>query len=630
MSKDVRFAVISVEMGGAPCRVVVVVLGDSHAGKTALVNALTTGTLCDPSQSFSPTVGAESSIAHLVYHGRTVELVLWDCSGAERFAPPLGTSTVEAHVCCLVADLTDRASLSRLAQWRDEFAQASPFLSAPAFVVVGTKADVADLCDGRREVSRSDLEFFAAAEAGSRSSDSEKTDFWWPRQAAGTATPVPPVFEVSSASQASRDTAIAELKEQLVFRGLVTQAASVVIQSRIDELTAGSVTTRMAYNTLLRQLKESAVTVALHGPAAPPLSLFNDVGRVGVLSVPKDDVRPWNMMLWHSAFVGTSQTPEIFRLMRAVVLLIDLSETTTKDSAVRLLQEDYLRQANLRDPGSIVWVVMGVSGEHKAPAASERLSLYCKRLHLPYMEAPWLCSEAMVAEMWAALCRAIQEEYVGILMRRTDDQLQVAATSCPNGACSWVGRAVDVEQHLTTCPKQVVQCRWDRCTHVSFRDQRETHEKFCVLRPATCHFCEQAYSGTLVDHLTQCLKRDEFERSHVACPMADYGCPTTHVPRGELRGHLGHDVPSHLELLCAATTNLRRLLMEQERRHMQSVDALRCEHQKVVADLTLRLEDTQAVARRQHDSIVEMGLEFKLVWEELQQLRRGLNASGAA
>lgn len=430
-------------MSGAPCRVVVVVLGDSHTGKTALIRALTTGRLCDPSQPFTPTVGADFLTTQVVYHGRSVELVLWDYGGSERFVPPLGVPSVEAHVCCLVADLTDKSSLGRLTQWRDEFAQASKSLAAPAFVVAGTKADAADLCDGQRQISRSDLDAFAAIEASgcSEAGTSTDPDFRWPRQAAGTATVVPPVFEVSAASQASLDGSIAGLKEALIFRGLVAQAAAMLIQERVSEATAGTISASAAYNLLARELPRSPVTVALHGPATPPASLFPNVQQAGIAELPRSEGaagRPWNMLLWHTAFAGTAPTPELYRLMRVVVLLVELADQTTAASSIRLLQEDYLRQANLRDADSLVWIVLGVSGHHKAPAASERLAQHCQRQQLPYVEVPWLSSDAGTAELWATLCRAIQDEHVGMLMRRASDQLLVAATACPNGACPWV------------------------------------------------------------------------------------------------------------------------------------------------------------------------------------------------
>ena len=603
-------------MSNVPIRVVAVVLGDSHSGKTALIKAISSAELCDPSKPFSPTVGAECYSSLVTYHGRAVELVLWDYGGSERFAPPLGASTVHADVCCLVADLTDRQSLQRLNQWRDEFAQSFAAFAAPAFVLVGSKADVADSGEGRRGVSRTDLEAFAALEA-TATDDSDST---WPRQAAGTATVVPPVFEVSSASAVSLGTSIAELKEQLIFRGLVQQAAAIVLQDRLDEVIGGSIGPKQAYETLLKEIKQGAVTLALHGAVAAPAAIFGNVAAEGVVAVPKQSLRPWDVVVWSTSYPGMVSTPGLYRLMRAVVLMIDVSDTINVNS-VRLLKEDYCARAKLRDASSIVWIVLGVCGPHKTQQAAQLLSSHCWKEGLAYVEVSWFTSDDLTAEAWSSISRIVQEEYVKIVMRRADDQLNVAATNCPNGACSWVGRAIDVEQHLTTCPKQIVQCRWDQCQHLSFRDQRETHEKFCVNRPATCHFCEQPYGGTLVEHLVLCVKREEFERTHIPCPMADYGCNTTHILRGDLPNHLSQEIVPHVELLCTATTHLRKLLLEQERRHGQAMEAMHKQHLEAVQALTLRLEDTQAVVKRQHDAIVEANLEFKLVWEELQGLK---------
>ncbi|KAG4306403.1 hypothetical protein PORY_000391 [Pneumocystis oryctolagi] len=119
----------------------VIILGDSGAGKTSLLNQYVNKKF---SNQYKATIGADFLTKEVVIDDRIVTMQLWDTAGQERFQS-LGVAFYRGADCCvLVFDVNNAKSFEALDSWRDEFfIQASP--RDPEnfpFVCLGNKIDV--------------------------------------------------------------------------------------------------------------------------------------------------------------------------------------------------------------------------------------------------------------------------------------------------------------------------------------------------------------------------------------------------------------------------------------------------------------------------------------------------------
>lgn len=129
----------------------VIILGDSGAGKTSLLNQYVNKKF---SNQYKATIGADFLTKEVVVDDRIVTMQLWDTAGQERFQS-LGVAFYRGADCCvLVFDVNNCKSFEALDSWRDEFfIQASP--RDPEnfpFVCLGNKID---LEESKRTVSHS-------------------------------------------------------------------------------------------------------------------------------------------------------------------------------------------------------------------------------------------------------------------------------------------------------------------------------------------------------------------------------------------------------------------------------------------------------------------------------------------
>ncbi|KAJ6920322.1 ras-related protein Rab7-like [Populus alba x Populus x berolinensis] len=119
----------------------VIVLGDSGAGKTSLMNQYVHKKF---SQQYKATIGADFVTKELQIDDRLVTLQIWDTAGQERFQS-LGVAFYRGADCCvLVYDVNVMRSFDTLDNWHEEFLkQASP--SDPKkfpFILLGNKIDI--------------------------------------------------------------------------------------------------------------------------------------------------------------------------------------------------------------------------------------------------------------------------------------------------------------------------------------------------------------------------------------------------------------------------------------------------------------------------------------------------------
>lgn len=130
----------------------VVLIGDSHVGKTSIVNTYKTGSFVD---NQSETIGAVLYDFKREINGKTVTLHVSDTAGQEKYRS-LGPIYYRGAECALaVFDLTSRESFLSLKNWIELFHESTD----NAFVyIVANKSDLSD----NWAVSFDDATLFAA------------------------------------------------------------------------------------------------------------------------------------------------------------------------------------------------------------------------------------------------------------------------------------------------------------------------------------------------------------------------------------------------------------------------------------------------------------------------------------
>mmetsp|Transcript_34956 Transcript_34956/g.53661 ORF Transcript_34956/g.53661 Transcript_34956/m.53661 type:complete len:192 (+) Transcript_34956:3-578(+) len=132
-----------IKRGEKKCFVKVVAIGDSGVGKTSLIQMFEHSRFTD---NFKPTIGADFSNKEITIDGRIVMLQIWDTAGQERYQS-LGTAFYRGADCCLlVYDVTNKASLDNIENWKNSFLQKSMVVQPDSFpfLVVGNKSDLED------------------------------------------------------------------------------------------------------------------------------------------------------------------------------------------------------------------------------------------------------------------------------------------------------------------------------------------------------------------------------------------------------------------------------------------------------------------------------------------------------
>jgi len=125
----------------------IVLLGDSGAGKTSLVQVFQNGEKSFPKQ-YNMTIGIELSVKRVPIPDEpavVVEMYIVDCGG---FSVPqedlLKTHWESANAAMFVYDVSNPDSFSSLGKWYEQFRQARPEATNFPGVVVASKTDLSD------------------------------------------------------------------------------------------------------------------------------------------------------------------------------------------------------------------------------------------------------------------------------------------------------------------------------------------------------------------------------------------------------------------------------------------------------------------------------------------------------
>ena len=145
--------------------------------------------------------------------------------------------------------------------------------------------------------------------------------------------------------------------------------------------------------------------------------------------------------------------------------------------------------------------------------------------------------------------------------------------------CTWTGQLQSVTEHISTCPKEIVDCP-KKCGQQVQRESLGGHlQEVCPRRRYRCPHCHRRgeYAHMMGDHLDKCpelllpcpnnecdvvVKRGEVEAHRLECPKECVTCPyaslecNTKMPRDKLNHHVKHNVHKHLDQAIAKIADL--------------------------------------------------------------------------
>jgi len=134
------------------CLVKLIVIGDSRAGKSSIVQQFV-DSYFDP--SFMSTIAIDFRVKTITIDDTIVKVYVWDTAGQERFRTLTKAYYRDAMGVLLVYDITDRSSFSHLQGWLKQVEENSD--GEVAITLIGNKTDQ----EKSREVSYEEGAAFA-------------------------------------------------------------------------------------------------------------------------------------------------------------------------------------------------------------------------------------------------------------------------------------------------------------------------------------------------------------------------------------------------------------------------------------------------------------------------------------
>lgn len=136
----------------------IVLTGDEYVGKTAVVRRFVHDEF---TEDYLPTLGFQIFIKTIEVNDTSVDLQIWDVGGQSKFEYVRKSYINFSRGFFLVYDISNHASFEHLASWLAEVRECCPTVP---FVILGNKADLADVNVEAEEVQETAAEFGAAAQ----------------------------------------------------------------------------------------------------------------------------------------------------------------------------------------------------------------------------------------------------------------------------------------------------------------------------------------------------------------------------------------------------------------------------------------------------------------------------------
>ena len=210
--------------------------------------------------------------------------------------------------------------------------------------------------------------------------------------------------------------------------------------------------------------------------------------------------------------------------------------------------------------------------------------------------------------------RANFTTHLDILHRRKIRQLTVRCQHKANG-CGWVGELANLGDHVSLCPKQPWKCAY--CALTGLKECESDHMSVCGQYPVSCpNRCEEGEvpRSSLEQHLTLCPLQE------VECEYAGMGCEVR-LARREMRGHLEKEGQSHLLKMCTAILAVSRELSRSAGEREREREAMAIELKEEVGRVREEVGGVREDVGRVREEVGRVKEEVRRVWEEVGQVR---------
>ena len=207
-----------------------------------------------------------------------------------------------------------------------------------------------------------------------------------------------------------------------------------------------------------------------------------------------------------------------------------------------------------------------------------------------------------------------------IFHRRKVRQLTVHCQHKENG-CGWVGELGNLRDHVTLCPKQPWKCVY--CTLTGLKECESDHVSVCGQYPVLCpNRCEEGEvpRSSLEQHLSLCPLQE------VECEYAEMGCEVR-LARREMRGHLEKEGQNHLLKMCAASLAVSRELSRRAGEREREVVELREEVRRVREEMGGIKKELKEGMREMEASRKEGRQDVREIRKELNEGMREMEKS---
>ena len=129
-----------------------IVIGDELVGKTAILNRFKNNQF---NAIYEPTVGLEFQSIPILIDEQSVNLLLYDMSGHQKFRGLIPLYTSDANIILLIYDTTNSESFSNIEKWYESLSNINK--EDAIFFLVGNKIDLVE----QRKVKEEDGKLYA-------------------------------------------------------------------------------------------------------------------------------------------------------------------------------------------------------------------------------------------------------------------------------------------------------------------------------------------------------------------------------------------------------------------------------------------------------------------------------------
>lgn len=189
---------------------------------------------------------------------------------------------------------------------------------------------------------------------------------------------------------------------------------------------------------------------------------------------------------------------------------------------------------------------------------------------------------------------------------------------CSNKAsgCEWIGEVGGGKQHRLSCPKRPWKCQ--HCEAVTTFDTKGGHLMDCMHYPTACpNLCDiGTISRSKVDeHLTVCPLQV------VQCEFTDIGC-TIKMTRQELKRHMEESLQQHLLAASRLNLKLSREMIAEKDSQITEKDQQLAEKDRQLAEKDRLLGEKDCQLAEKDKQVAELQ---KLLQTTLDQIKHGVD-----